>query len=66
MGAGHGHLHRRIGEHDFAVSLYRAHLDLDAASADAWQGLAASFQAKGRDDLAAEATQQAERILLEG
>lgn len=59
-----GDLHRRIGEHDLAVSLYRFHLDHDAHDADAWQGLAASFRAKGRDDLAAEATEHAERILL--
>ena len=61
-----GDLHRRIGEHDLAISLYRAHLDLDDESADAWQGLAASFRAKHRDDLAGEATQHAERILLGG
>ena len=61
-----GDLHRRADDHDVATSLYRAHLDLDGGSADAWQGLAASFRAKGRDDLAGEATQEAERILLEG
>lgn len=61
-----GDIHRRIGDHGLAISLYRAHLDLDAGSADAWQGLAASFRAVGRDDLAGEATQQAERILLGG
>lgn len=57
-------LHRRIGEHDIAVSFYRAHLDLDTHSAAAWEGLAASLRAKGRDDLAGEATEHAERLLL--
>lgn len=61
-----GDLHRRIGDHDLAISLYRAHLDHDADSADAWQGLAASFRAKHREDLAGEATLHAERILLGG
>ena len=59
-----GDLHRRAGEHDLAVSLYRALLDLDAHSSAAWEGLAASFRAKGRDDLAGEATEHAERLLL--
>jgi tetratricopeptide repeat protein len=59
-----GDLHRRLGEHDRAVSLYRAHLDHAPDDSAAWEGLAASFRELGRDDLAAEATEAAERILL--
>ena len=61
-----GDLHRRAGDHALAISLYRSHLDVDSGDADAWQGLAASLRAKGRDDLAGEAVAQAERILLGG
>ncbi len=59
-----GDLHRRLGEHDRAVSLYRAHLDYRPDDARAWEGLAASFTALNRADLAGEATETAERILL--
>jgi hypothetical protein len=59
-----GDLHRRLGEHERAVSLYRAHLDYAPDDASAWEGMAASFDALGRADLAGEATETAERILL--
>lgn len=59
-----GDLHRRLDQHDLAESAYRAHLDLAPADPDAWQGLAATFTATSRHDLAAEATETAERHLL--
>ncbi len=55
---------RRSDENVRAVSAYRAHLDFVPTDASAWEGLAASQRAIGREDLAAEATQAAERILL--
>ncbi|MEM9464202.1 MAG: hypothetical protein AAGA90_02460 [Actinomycetota bacterium] len=57
-----GDLHRQAGDHALAVSLYRAQIDVDADRAEVWLGLAASLQATGRDDLAAEAIAEAERI----
>ncbi len=55
---------RAEGRDREAVSSYRAHLDHAPDDAQAWEGLAAAYRSLGRDDLAAEATDAAERILL--
>ncbi len=61
-----GDLQRQLGHHVTAVSSYRAHLDFAPRDTAAWEGLAASLREGGRDDLAAEAIQSAERLLLHG
>ena len=59
-----GDLQRRTEQFERAESSYRAHLDHSPDDADAWQGLAAVYEATGRRDLAMEATETAERHLL--
>jgi len=59
-----GDLQRTAGDNEAAVSSYRAHLDFFSDDHAAWEGLAAALQATGKPDSAAEATAQAERILL--
>ena len=59
-----GDLQRQLQQFEPAVSSYRAYLDFHPNDAGAWEGLAAALRHLGRLDLAAEATQSAERILL--
>ena len=59
-----GDLQRGAANHVHAVSSYWAHIDHAPHDAQAWEGLAASQQVLGHNELAAEATQTAERLLL--
>ena len=59
-----GDILRRGDQHEDAVSMYRAHLDFAPSDHAAWEGLGAALGALGRMDTAAEATAQAERLLL--
>ena len=59
-----GDLQRTSGNSEAAVSSYRAHLDFFPEDHAAWEGLAAALAASGKPDSAAEATAQAERILI--
>ena len=55
---------RNTGNHELAIAAYQFHLDTNPDDSASHQGLIAAYRSAGRDDLASEAAEAAERLLL--